>query len=585
MPTRQRKRWLVHEQYPQEAQAAARDLGVTPALAQILLNRGLRGTGEMRSFLTPNLNALHDTALLPDIRVAVERIDKALVNRERIIIYGDYDVDGISATALLVRFFRLLGHDVEYYVPRRIEEGYGLNIGAIERLAKDGTSLLITVDCGISDVAEIERASQLGMTVIVTDHHEQADQLPRAHAIVNPKRRDSKYPFRDLSGVGVAFKLAWAFVQRLSDGTKGSGKFSDFLVDSVGLVALGTVADIVPLLDENRVFAHYGLQALAQCDNPGVRALIKVSNLEGKQILTHHVGFRLGPRLNAGGRLGSADASVELLAAAKEPRSSEIAAVLDCSNRERQHIEAQILDEAVGMLKEEPSRLKGRVLVLSKDDWHCGVLGIVASKLVDMYHRPAILVSFDSGEGRGSGRSIPGFHLHQALLSCRETMISCGGHAMAAGLRIERRNMPALQNKINIYAENALSDDDLVPALRIDVEISLLSVCKELVRELGRLEPCGVGNRSPLFVTRGMQIAGEPRVMGNKGEHLSFHVTQGATSARAVAFGLGSLKDSLSQWKRDGRLVSLVYEPTINSWQGMETVELHVKDIDASGTV
>ncbi len=582
MPARPRKRWIVCEQNPRETQVLARELGVTPALAQIMLNRGLRTSAEMRSFLTPNLNSLHDTALLPDINTAVERTDKALVNRERITIYGDYDVDGISATALLVRFFRLLGHDVDYYVPQRLEEGYSLNIGAIEKLAKDGTSLLITVDCGISDLAEIERANQLGMTVIVTDHHEQGAELPKAHAVVNPKRHDSKYPFRDLSGVGVAFKLAWAFAQRLSDGTKVSGKFSDFLVDSVGLVALGTVADVVPLLDENRVFAHYGLQALAQCDNPGVRALIKVSDLEGKQILTHHVGFRLGPRLNAGGRLGSAEASVELLAAAKEPRSSEIAAALDRSNRERQRIEAQILEEAVGMLEDDPGRLQEKVLVLSKDDWHCGVLGIVASKLVDMYYRPVILLSFDSGEGRGSGRSIPGFHLHQALLACRDTMISCGGHAMAAGLRIESGNVEAFRERMNIHAERVITGDDLIPALRVDVETSLAAVSKEGARELSRLEPCGVGNRSPLFVTRGLQVAGEPRVIGSRGEHLSFHVSQGATATRAVGFGFGGLKDSLSQWKHEGRAVSLVYEPTLNSWQGMETVELHVKDIEAS---
>lgn len=583
MPLQKRKRWIVYEQRPQEAQILAHELRVSPPLAQILLNRGLRTSAEMRSFLAPNLNSLHDSTLLPDIRPAVERIDRALVNRERITIYGDYDVDGISATALLVRFFRLLGHDVDYYIPQRIEEGYSLNIGAIERLAKNGTSLLITVDCGISDVVEIDRANQLGMTVIVTDHHEQSTEIPRAHAVVNPKRHDSRYPFRDLSGVGVAFKLAWAFAQRLSNGTKVSRKFSDFLVDSVGLVALGTVADVVPLLDENRVFAHYGLQALSHCDNPGVRALVKVSDLEGKQILTHHVSFRLGPRLNAGGRLGSAEESVELLATAKEPRSSEIAAALDRSNRERQRIEAQILEEAVAMLENDPTLREDKVLILAKDDWHCGVLGIVASKLVDMYYRPTILLSFDSGEGRGSGRSIPGFHLHQALLACRDTMTSCGGHAMAVGLRIERNNIETFRRKMNAYADGVISDDDLVPALWIDVEASLSSISKEMVRELARLEPCGVGNRSPLFVTHGLRIAGEPRLMGGKGEHLSFYVSQGATVTRAVGFGFGNLKDSLSRWKADGRTISLVYEPTINSWQGAETVELHVKDIELSG--
>ncbi|MDQ7778562.1 MAG: single-stranded-DNA-specific exonuclease RecJ [Planctomycetota bacterium] len=574
------RRWVQHPQRTPEARALASELGSSPVIAQILMNRGLKSLQEMRAFLSPSLNSLHDPGLLPDIEPALARIDDALAKGQRIVVYGDYDVDGISATALLLRFFRLLGRDAGFYIPQRLEEGYSLNINAIEKLANEGASLIITVDCGTCDVAVVERARQLGVDVLITDHHEQGNSLPPAVAIVNPKRRDSRYPFRDLSGVGVAFKLVWAFAQRLSNDRKVSEEFRDFLIDSVGLVALGTVADVVPLLDENRVFAHYGLKALATCENPGIRALIRVSDLEGKEMLTHHVGFRLGPRLNAGGRLGSPYGSVELLATATEPRSSELALALDRANKERRRIEAEIFQGASQMLKDDPAHLDGNVIVLANETWHCGVLGIVASKLMEQYYRPVILISFDSGEGRGSGRSIPGFHLQQALISCQQTMVSCGGHAMAAGLRIRPEQVPVLREKLNAYARENLSTADLTPALQIDDEISLAAVTKELVQELARLEPCGVGNRTPMFLSRGLQIAGDPQVMGTKGEHLQFVVSQGPVSLRAVAFGSGALRDRLVRWKSAGEKIALVHQPALNTWRNMETVELRVKDFD-----
>jgi len=570
------KRWIFAARDAELEERLANGLRISRVLAQLLINRDVRDVETGRAFLQPQLSGLHDPWLLPDMERASDRIRDAIRSGEKIVIYGDYDVDGISATALLLRCLKMAGANVEYYLPARIEEGYGLNLKAVEKIISEGTHLIVTVDCGVGSLAEAELARSRGVDLIITDHHEPGHKLPQAFALVNPKIPTSQYPFKGLAGVGIAFKLAWALGKSFSNGTKVSEEFKDFLLDAVSLAALGTVADVVPLRDENRVLVKYGLTALGESAAPGIRALIEVANLGDRPLDPYVVGFRLAPRLNAAGRLGHAKRSVELLTTESTERAMEIAKELDRENIRRQAIQREIVDTVRRRLQEEFAGEPPHAIVLADDGWHVGVIGIVASKIAEEYHRPTLLISWDEEIGHGSGRSIENFHLYNALDHCAEMLITFGGHAQAAGLRLERRSFPKFQERLLEFARASLTPDDLVPSLRIDGEVTLAMLSKPLVREIEMLAPLGDGNPDPMLVVSGVSVGGEIRRMGAEGKHISFFARQGDASLRAVGFDMAHFAEMLSQPRR---LWTIAFVPKINRWNDREDVEMTIEDI------
>jgi len=431
------KRWVLRDCDEGRRDALVDALDVSPIVARMLVLRGVGTVDEARQFLRPELSSLHEPALLPDMDKAVARIRQAVADGEKVLIYGDYDADGVTAMALLQRFFRLLGAEPRLYIPHRVDEGYGLHREAVEAAAADGVTLIITVDCGVSAVEEVERASELGVDVVVTDHHEPGRRVPRACAVVNPKLTGCLYPYRELAGVGVAFKLAWALAQSYSQGTRVTEEFRQFLLDAMGLVALGTVADVVPLTGENRVLATYGLHALRHSTSPGIMALVRQAGATGRALKPRDVSFRLGPRLNAAGRLGAADVCVELLTSDDLERAAAIARELEDTNKERRRIQSEILGEALERLAALDGLDERRSIVLADPDWHAGVLGIVASRIAEDYHRPTLLLSIDGEVARGSARSVPGVNLFEAIEACEEVLLAYGGHSGAAGVKLE----------------------------------------------------------------------------------------------------------------------------------------------------
>lgn len=576
------KRWHLHPARPDLTGPLAAALGVSPLLAQLLVNRGISDPEPARAFLRPEVTRLEDPQLLPGVGRAVERITSALRADEKILVYGDYDVDGVSATALLVGLFRFLGRAVDYYIPDRFHEGYSLSPKAIERFARDGVKVLITVDCGTTDVAEVARARDLGIDVIVTDHHEPGAELPPAYAILNPKLPDSTYPFRQLCGTGVAFKLVWALAQGLSAGRKVTPPFREFLIESMALVALGTVADVVPLVGENRIIAAYGLSAIAKTRNTGLRALLEAGGLaEGAPVTAQDIGFRIGPRINAGGRMDRAGQVVDLLLSDDPYRVQEIVERLERSNRERQRTEAEILREARAQVQRDQDPAGYRSLVVAGAGWHAGVIGIVAAKIADEFHRPTLVISIDDGRGKGSGRSIPGFHLHDALAACSDALLGFGGHAFAAGFEIETAKIPLLRDLLEAHARRTLAPEDLHPRLTLDAEVALADLTPSRVRELALLDPCGNGNPSPVLCAADLRVCGEPRIIGRNADHLSFHVAQGQVAFKAVAFGMADRIQEVNSAR--GRGCALAFSPEINDWGGRQAVELVVKDVRVGG--
>ncbi|HYF01229.1 MAG TPA: single-stranded-DNA-specific exonuclease RecJ, partial [Planctomycetota bacterium] len=504
---------------------------------------------------------------------AVDRLARALEGGEKIGIFGDYDVDGTSGTAILAKLFRHLGQEVAYRVPHRKTDGYGLNAKAVEDFAAAGVTLLVTVDCGTNDVEEVALARARGMDVVVLDHHEPAAGVAPATAILNPKLKGSGYGFTGICSAGVAFKLAWALGERM--GAKRRPGFDGYILDAMGLAALGTVADVCPLVGENRVFVRYGLDALRACKGKGLRALLELARVGEKPIDTFDVAFKLAPRLNALGRVGSAMDCVDLLVSEDDTRIGEILQILEKSNRHRKNIEDEMVQQAVAQA--EAMGADAPILVVADERWHIGVVGIVAAKLVDRYHRPAVVLAIDNGLARGSARSIEGLALHEALAACSEHLETHGGHAMAAGLSIRTEKIDAFRRALERYAGKRLTADHYVPRLDLDDEVPLASITKAVAREMERLAPHGPGNPVPTLATSGASLAAEPRLMGKKSDHLSFYVRQqGAGPAlRAVGFGMGALFDPLSK----ARTVSIAYTPQVNAWNGSETVELHVKDV------
>jgi single-stranded-DNA-specific exonuclease len=568
---------VPHDAAAVERIAAA--LRVSPIAALLLLNRGHADADAARRFLDSHLTALHAPELLTGVPLAVDLLETAIRDKKRICVYGDYDVDGISGTAILWNLFHLLDVPVGFHMPNRLEDGYGLRSSALTQLAQQGTQVVVTVDCGITGIEEAQTARQLGLQLVITDHHEHTNELPVADVLVHPGLPGGTYPFRGLSGAGVAFKLAWALCQRLSGSEKVLPKFREFLLDAVALASLGLIADVVPLQDENRIFVKHGLNRLQTAPTVGLTALLESANLNsGAMLRAEDVAFKLAPRLNAAGRLGCARLVVELLTTTNAEKARDLAAYLDGQNKERQILERRIAREARELLDAGDWQAMPAI-VLHHADWHPGVIGIVAGRLAEQFGRPALVIASRDDPASGSGRSIPGFALHEALQACTDELVSHGGHAAAAGFKVALNRIDALRAKFCEYAAAHFPQGvPPPPRLVLDAEVPLSALTFGLLHEIDRLEPYGAQNPRPRFLAGGLQITGEPRRIGGGERHLSFRVRQAGANLRAVAFGLG---DRLEELTSAGGRCSLAFTPRINEWNGMRSIELDVCDFQA----
>lgn len=564
---------------------------VSSVVAQLLLNREVTDAPAARRFLDTPLAALHAPHMLPGVEAAAERIAKAIVEKRRICVYGDYDVDGVTGTSILLRVLGKLGANVESHVPHRQSEGYGLNSDRIRELAQSGVSLILSVDCGIASLGEAEVAREVGLELIITDHHEMKmgldgrPLLPQAAVLVHPRLKvECPYPFGDLSGAGVAFKLAWAVAQRAGGSEKVSAELREALLDAVGLAALGLVADVVPLRDENRILVKHGLERIKENPSVGLKALLDASGVKPDQPLTaEDVGFKLAPRLNAAGRLGCASMAVELLTTNSPRRAADLAAYLEGQNSERQSKERKFTSQAKEMVEERFAN--DPAIVVASEEWHPGVVGIVASRLVDHFGKPALVIALQANEvvATGSGRSIPGFALHSALVACDSLLEGHGGHAAAAGFKVRRERLDAFRDRFNAYVATHYPGGTPAPRLTLDAEVPLSAITFGLMRDLDRLEPYGAGNSRPKFLAAGLKVE-EVRLIGTGEEkrHMDFRVRQGETLFRCVAWGMA---DRMEELKSAGGDCCLAFTPKINEWRGYKKIELQVIDLKPGKTV
>ncbi|MEA3305298.1 MAG: single-stranded-DNA-specific exonuclease RecJ, partial [Candidatus Omnitrophota bacterium] len=488
--------------------------------------------------------------------------------KEKIMIYGDYDVDGITASALLERVIKEIGGCVVSYIPDRIKEGYGLNEEAVKIAHKQGISVLITVDCGISGREEVRYLSSAGITTIVTDHHKIIkDSFPdKAYAVIDPLQESCCYPFKHLSGVGIAYKFAAA----LTAGTRYD------MTKHLDLVALGTVQDMVPQLGENRILTRYGLIELNDSKKKGIKALIGACGLKNRTISTKQIGYMLGPRINAAGRINSAKPALRLLMTDDEKEAVELADILNKDNRNRQKIGSSIFSEAVDRVENEVNFKDDRVIVLEGSSWHPGVIGIVASKIAERFHRPTVMISFDSNKGKGSARSIENFHLFDALSECRDFLADFGGHAAACGLEIMRENLDKFRARLNMIASKILTVDKLVPNLTIDAEIPLCSLKQELISELDALSPFGPHNPAPVLSSKALRLKGGPRRIRREG--IKMLLTDNNITCEAIGFGINDMFDDILE----SATVDIAYTPSINRWRGVDTLQLELMDVKAN---
>jgi single-stranded-DNA-specific exonuclease len=571
------KRWKLLPHDPAETDHLARSLNIGPALARLLVNRGVKHPDAAKVFLDAGLGGLHDPETLPGALEAAERIHRAVQDKQRICIYGDYDVDGITAATILWRCLRLAGADVDYYVPDRMEEGYGLNADALRKLKEQNFAQVITVDCGITSNHEAVVARELGLELIVTDHHEMKAELPAAAVLVHPRLPGSQYPFQQLCGAGVAFKLAWAIAQQFSNAKKVTETFRNFLVECVTLAALGTVADFVPLVGENRIFVRQGLKGLMAAPSLGLQALLRAAGLEDKPLDAGDIGFGLAPRLNAAGRLGQARLAIELLATDNAIRAVDLARYLNEQNEKRQTVERRILSQAKEMIESDPECAEHCGLVLHSYEWHPGVIGIVASRLVDRYARPVLMVSTKEDIGSGSGRSVDGFPLHEALAACGEHLLSHGGHAGAAGFKIHKDQMQPFKEAFLHYAKTKLDVKALQHTLVLDTEVPLSALTKGLVKGIEALHPHGSGNRRPLFLASALQIVGEPKKVGQGERHLQLRVRQeNGPITKAIGWGMA---DRVEELMAQSGQCCLAFSPKPNEYNGYYSVDMEIADL------
>lgn len=557
-----KKKWQYYEQDKEIVNKIAEEHGISTLLAKILVNRGIVDSKQIKVFLEPQRHDFHNPFDMLDMGMAVNRIIEAINNKEKTIIYGDYDVDGITSITVLKKFLNERGLDVDYYIPNRLEEGYGLNKEAIEEIAKKGYKLMITVDCGISGVEEVELANSLGIETIITDHHEQLYVLPNAYAIINPKRRDNTYPFRGLAGVGVVFKVIQAISMKLNLDEKEYLKYLD-------IVCIGTISDIVPLVDENRVIAKLGLMLVKCTKNVGLKELIQESGY--KTIDSGMVSFGIAPRINACGRMGKQEEALELFLTDNPEKAKTITKRLNEYNTQRQETEKQIFEQAISELEKENLEEKSSI-VLAGENWHHGVIGIVASRITEKFFKPTILICIEDDIGKGSGRSVPGFDLHEALAQSSKYLEKYGGHEMAVGLSLKKENIQEFKNHFEEYAKSK-GVKDIVPIINVDSEITKKDINKATVEQIKLLEPFGEQNKQPLLIYKNLKIASIRAL--SEGKHLKLMLKDENEIINAIGFNLGELSEEYLI----GDKVDVVGTLEINAYNGQEQIQINLKDI------
>ena len=556
------KKWQVYQVDNEKVEQIQQKYEVNKLLATILANRGIVEEKQIDKFLHPKRSDFYNPYEMPDMEIAVSRIIKAIENEEKTIIYGDYDVDGITSVTVLKSFLEERGLEVAEYIPNRLNEGYGLNNNAVEKIASQGYTLMITVDCGISAVEEVRYANELGIETIITDHHEPGNELPAALAVVDAKRKDNKYPFRNLAGVGVVFKLSQAIGMRLDLEEKEYLKYLD-------IVCIGTISDIVPLVDENRVIVKLGLKLVEQTKNLGLKSILKSAGYS--KIDSTTISFGVAPRINASGRMGHQEDALKLFLSKEIDEVNELTQKLNDYNRIRQETEKNIYAEVISKIEKDNLSEKNTIVVMGKN-WHHGVIGIVSSKITEMYFKPSILLCEEDDCGKGSGRSIPGFDLYEALTECKEFIDRFGGHSMAIGINIKKENFENFKNKLEEIATQK-HIEDIVPILKIDAQVSLDEISKDMVDSLKELEPFGEENKTPLFVFKNLKIDSIRAL--SEGKHLKLTLKDSKNIVNAIGFNLGELTN---EYKIDDR-VDVVGNLEINSFNGMENIQINIKDI------
>ena len=573
------KRWRIATHDALRVAAMERSAGVSTVVAQLLLLRGIECPDAARHFLDTKLTGLRDPEELGGVSQAADLIHRAISAGKRIVVYGDYDADGMTATAILLGCLKLLRANCTFHVPNRMDDGYGLHCESLRQLKSQGAELVITVDCGIASIEQARTAAELGLELIITDHHQMADTLPQAAAVVHPRLPHAPYPFPDLCGAAVALKLAWALCQRASDAKRVSEPMRNFLLQAVGLAAIGTVADVVPLVDENRILVRHGLMSLRNYPTVGVRELVRLAKLDQKPGLEgEDLAFALAPRLNAAGRLGQAELAIELLTTTSVERAAELAKYLDELNESRKTLERSVTRSAQQQINDRFDPAEHAALVLADHDWHPGVIGIVAGKLAEKYHRPVVMIALDKigvKPGSGSGRSVAGFNLHAALGECSEHLVSHGGHTAAAGFRIDERHVDAFRTAFCACAERCISTEQRTAELFVDAEVPLAGLTLQTVLQIDGLSPFGHGNERPMLCTSDVRLAAPPQRMGGAGRHLSLLLVQHGVQMRAVAFGNGDWETEIS---RVDQPISVAFRPVINAFRGRRSVEMHLQD-------
>lgn len=566
-------RWVLLDEHPQVPQMMEL-INVPRVIAQILLNRGVSTFDDARYFLKPTLEDLHSPFLMADMDLAVERIHDAIQGKEHIMVFGDYDVDGTTATTLLYLTIKLLTDRISSYIPNRMTDGYGLSIEGLEEAKSRGVTLILAVDCGITANVEVEQAREMGIDVVIIDHHVPGDTLPNSVAILNPKRDDCEYPFKELCGVGLAYKVAQALAEHV-------GLPENTVYTHMDLVALGTTADIVPLRDENRVLTKYGLDMMQQTHKSGLQALLDVAGLREKELSTGHMLFLLAPRINAAGRMGDATRVVDLLITEDQKEAAQLAEELNVENKRRRKEDMLTFEAAREIVEKDPFLRESKGLVLASETWHPGIIGIVASRMVEAFNRPVVMISTAGEKGRGSARTVGDFHLYNAIKECSDLLIQFGGHHHAAGLSIKKDRIDEFRRRFNEVVAARATPADFIPKLEIDSEIELDEVTPRMVKLMKMIGPFGPANHHPVLVSRNLSVVGKLRTIGMEKKHLRFRVRQKGRTMDAIGFGMAHFADRLND-SRDR--LDLAYTLEENTFRGETSLQMRIKDIQL-GTV
>ncbi len=565
------KKWISKNVSEEEVLKLSKEASVSRLMAKVFTGRGMNDPKVVKTFLNPEISDLHDPFLLKDMDKAVDRIIQAVDEKQKITVYGDYDVDGITSTSILYNFLLRLGAISDFFIPDRNGDGYGLSINSIKKIINNGTKLIISVDCGVTAIEEVDYINKHGAQIVITDHHRCIDILPDAYAVVDTCRPDCNYPYKHLCGAGVAYKIITAICIKKNLG--------DIYNEYLDLVALGTVADVVPLIGENRIIVKHGLDLMLNTNNLGLKTLIAdcdIKNKQNKPLSTQNISYILAPRINAAGRIGDAGRAVDLFTTKNIKEAKEIVTVLNEENKYRQAAEMEILEEAVDIIESDPSYKEKKVLIVSSEGWHHGIIGIVASRIKEKYYKPCILISFEKGMGKGSGRSVDGFNLFDALSNFDDLLVSFGGHELAAGLSIKKDNIKKFEEEINCYANENFDEDVFIPKLKYDCQISKDEISIENVNELELLEPYGAGNPKPSFSYKKLRI-NDIRAVGED-KHLKIAFKDNDFSIDSIAFNMGILKNELAV----NDIVDSIFAVEINYWNSIEKLQLNLKDIHFS---